>query len=317
MSSDTRFGKKTLAVVGVTVLALVGASFVLETRNPAPTPSVANEANIEPTSAGRNSVDAAAVDATRPSALPAHVPSKPAYAVRSLDADFKRLKALSDAGDLDAARALVHALRQCKTSRSAGELAHRAQRHLASETDLDRRADLEQTLHFNAGMVAFCGDNAIDDIDELPAISRQLAEAGDSRERIAYLWNGQPQDTLAADNDAAWNAYRADAKRYLEEELTAGNDAALQALALGYQKSIVDGRSTPFQIDASMAYTYEYAYAMLNPPTINGVTIAPDGSRQIGSSLEGILTRLESQLTPEQIAAARAEAARLAQCCRR
>ena len=62
-----------------------------------------------------------------------------------------------------------------------------------------------------------------------------------------------------------------------------------------------------------MQCTYKYAYAILNPPTANVVSMRPDGSQQIRSSTEATLTCLESQLTPERIAAARGEAARLAQ----
>jgi len=318
MNRDTQPRKKLPVLAGCAAVVALAAWFGLGRQATQSRPLAVNETKPAAKTA------AAEVDA-KPGAradpqpasppFPLRKPAKPEYAVRDLDTDFKRLKAMSDAGDLDATRALDDAVAQCVNFELTDTALHRARRHLATETDPGRRTRLEQAIRLFTSKTAFCGSDAADYVDQLPALSHRLAESGDADSRIRFLSEGQPRDTLADDFQAQWDAYRADAKRYLEAEIAAGNDEALQAMAEGYENSTLYGRSTPFKVDAILQYTYEYAYAMLNPPTANVVSILPDGSPQFSSSTESTLTRLESRLTPEQIAAARAQAARLAQCC--
>lgn len=318
MTRETQPRKKLQVLAGCAAVVALAAWFGLRREA---TPSTLLAASETKAAAKSAAVDAKPAVRSNPQPesppFPTHEPAKPEYAVRNLDADFKRLKVMSDAGDLDATRALDDAVAQCVSYQLIDTALHRTRRHLATETDPGRKARLEQAIRLFTSKAEFCGNDAADYVDQLPALSHRLAESGDADSRIRFLWEGQPRDTLADDFQAQWETYRADAKRYLEAEIAAGNDEALRAMAEGYENTTLYGRSTPFEVNPALQYTYEYAYAMLNPPTANVVSILPDGSPQFSSSTESTLTRLESQLTPEQIAAARAQAARLAQCCRK
>ncbi len=318
MNSKVQMGKKTRLVAAAgAAITILAVFFALRREHRESPPVVMSEAKVATTAANAILADAATAGAKSSASFPAHAPSKPEYAVRSLDSDFARLKAMSDAGDLDAARALVASLKRCRDSGAPEIQLRRARRHLATASDPARKQELESVIAHEQRIVDLCGGNAVDYTDQLPGIARRLAESGDSKARIEYLWDGQSSDYLAENFDEERANFRADAKRYLEAEIDAGNADALLAMAQGYMPTVVSGRATPFDADPNTAYTYYYAYAMLHPPEPNVVQYLPDGTQQVDSSLEAALTRFESRLTPEQIAAAREQAARLAQCCRK
>ena len=319
MNPETPNRKKLPVLAGCAAVVAIVAWLGLRHEATQSRPLAANETKVAAKTAA---ADVEAKSGARPNPqrasppFPLRKPAKPEYAVRDLDTDFKRLKAMSDAGDLDATRALDDAVAHCVNFQIFVDTTlHRARRHLATEADPERRKRLEHRISHITSNAEFCGSDVADYVDQLPALSHLLAESGDADSRIRFLSEGQPRDTLADDFQAQWDAYRTDAKRYLEAEIAAGNDEALLAMGEGYQKAAINGQTTPFEVNPALQYTYEYAYAMLNPPTANVVSILPDGSQQVSSSMESTLTHLESQLTPEQIAAALAEAARLAQCC--
>ncbi|NCT67214.1 MAG: hypothetical protein GXC76_06140 [Rhodanobacteraceae bacterium] len=227
------------------------------------------------------------------------------YVVDNLSKDFNRFLAMSKAGDIQASRALLDALVKCKNADISQRSLTIARDRLEKETNTQERGALADQIRFHQNILSYCGEGSggTDRKSALRFVTKQLAESGDSDARLKYPMLGQPENDGSPDFDERRSEFISDAKKYLANEISAGNSAALNVMAQAYMPPPVEGMITPFTVDSGKAYTYYYAFGLASP------------EKNIPRHIESILAGLENKLSPEEIEEHRREAARIASCC--
>jgi hypothetical protein len=216
------------------------------------------------------------------------------YKTSRLADEYSRLANLAAQGDLIAARTLFEQLQHCeKAPKNMQELEKYGKKLRDPEYPYASNPEQKGSVSKWTG---------------------QLAAAGDSKARLIFPFIAQPRDFERNDFAEQRAAFVETARNYLNEEISLGNGEALGAMASAYRRPIIEGHSTPFELDPAAAYRYYYAYALTPEGAPHSRIIMPSGE-QINDIPGGILARMESQLTAEQIAIEREAAMRIVQQC--
>lgn len=219
------------------------------------------------------------------------------YSIQNLSGQFNKLSDQAAKGDLVAARTLYRGLGFCRHAPRDDAALYKLKQKFDANGDA-RAYEFQQFLYQR------CGILTDEQFEQRRQLVGQLAEAGDSEARLAYPMAGQPKDFDSDSFTQERSEFKEKAKGYLNAELAQGNESALLSMALTYMPPIVQGQTVPFEVNPLMAYEYYYAY---------GLSATGQGKQD---SAVVVLARLESQLTPEEISNARANAQTiLMQCC--
>jgi hypothetical protein len=303
------------SAIGLALACLFLAVFeihsYLSTRNHADTDvPLSTDRSLHPDSAVQANAAAGEVakHALRVDSAASKVPAKhvSVYKIKNLASEFSKLASAADKGDLIASRTLYRTLQDCrvapKNAKSLEDLRKNIQDKKSYYESLPGGAEeylLSQTAQYNR-----CGEPSADQSKSLARWAAQLADAGDSEARIEFAMIAQPMDFHDADYDEQRSKFVDKAKNYINEEIDSGNAGALLAMALGYMPPIVDGNSTPFQVNPFLAYEYYYAYAMSSEAS------------PYSQSVTNILAKLEGQLSPQQVEEGRSAGASIfSHCC--
>jgi hypothetical protein len=222
------------------------------------------------------------------------IPGK-TYKVDNLAMEYRKFASSAGNGDLVAARTLYKSLQVCesapKDEAALSDLSAKTKDPNSIFSQLPGGTD--RYLSYQRSLLNHCGVLSNEQRDFLTKWTSQLAEAGDSDARIKFARIAQPKDFEKIDFQEKRSAFIERAKRYLDDEIDSGDATALSAMAQAYMRPIINGNTTPFEVDPAMAYQYYYAYGMTSEA-------AP-----YAQSITNILARLESQLSAEQINEAR------------
>lgn len=242
---------------------------------------------------------------------------KDRYVVKNLAAQFDSLAALANGGDIDAARALYDALLDCHDSPVNARELDDFRRNVSDPSSLfaTMTPDMRQRqIDERTRLYARCGDLSSFQHRSLADWALLVAEAGDAEARRRYAFVGKPTDLTDPQVQEKYEAFVARAKGYLNEAIDHSDASALAAMATAYLPSVIRGNEQPFGIDPEQAYAYFYAYGL----TGDGDEMMIHTTKGTYNTIDGNLAKLEEQLTPEQIASARAKGqAIFDRCCRK
>ena len=239
------------------------------------------------------------------------------YVVTRLASQFDEFARLARGGDRSAARALYEALQDCQNSPVNARELDDFRRRVADPSSVFASmvpAERQRQVDERASLYEHCGDLSSFQRRSLSDWALQLAEAGDADVRLRYAFVGKPTDFTDPELGKKYQAFVARAKSYLEAAIDGGDPSALVAMAQAYMPSIIVGTELdqPFGVDLAQAYAYYYAYGLTGNVL---ATIVTDQATY--NAVDGILARLEGQMTPQQLESAR-EAGRsiFERCCR-
>ncbi len=243
------------------------------------------------------------------------------YATRHLAAEFAGLASAAENGDLIAARTLMVRLETCsRVVRNDAAMKRwkdklKNPEYIYQDMYKNLPGGAETRIRQEENRYRHCGELSDEQRASQHRWVEQLADAGDIEARLRFPYLAQPQEWDRVDAAQRRQHFVEHAQGYLNAEIASGNGDALGAMAQAYMKPIISGETTPFEIDPAMAYRYYYAYAQtaegqrLIAMQQNGGNV---GMVDLASST---LIRLESQLTPEQIANERREANAIFKAC--
>jgi hypothetical protein len=238
------------------------------------------------------------------------------YKTSHLASEFPRLAGLADQGDLVAARTLLEQLQYCQLAPKNAQELEKYGRKLGDPKYpyASNAENAARMLSDTRALFDHCGELTDEQRDSVAKWSGQLAAAGDSKARLEFPFIAQPRDWERNDFNEQRTAFVETARNYLNEEIALGNAEALGVMAHAYMPPVMSGEMTPFELDPAMAYRYFYAYALTPEGAPTGRIMMPAGE-QITDIPGGILARMESQLSAEQIAHEREAALRIVQQC--
>jgi hypothetical protein len=238
------------------------------------------------------------------------------YKTSRLADEYSRLANLAAQGDLIAARTLFEQLQHCeKAPKNMQELEKYGKKLRDPEYPYASNPENAARMFSDTrALFDHCGELTDEQKGSVSKWTGQLAAAGDSKARLIFPFIAQPRDFERNDFAEQRAAFVETARNYLNEEISLGNGEALGAMASAYRRPIIEGHSTPFELDPAAAYRYYYAYALTPEGAPHSRIIMPSGE-QINDIPGGILARMESQLTAEQIAIEREAAMRIVQQC--
>jgi hypothetical protein len=238
------------------------------------------------------------------------------YRTSHLASEFPRLAGLADQGDLVAARTLLKHLQRCQLAPKNVQELQKYGRKLRDPNYpyASNPENAARMFEDKRALLDHCGELSDEQRDSVAKWSGQLAAAGDSKARLEFPFIAQPRDWERNDFNEQQAAFVETARNYLNEEIALGNAEALGVMAHAYMPPVISGQATPFELDQTMAYRYFYAYALTPEGAPTGRIIMPSGE-QITDIPGGILARMESRLSAEQIAHEREAALRIVQQC--
>ena len=240
------------------------------------------------------------------------------YAVSNLAAQFAGLASMAEKGDLIAARTLLERLGICSNAQRNAIALQRKKEKIKNPDYIykDLPGGIEASLRYQDTLYQHCGELTDEQQESHSHWAEQLADAGDTQARLQFAAIPQPNEWDHVDAAERRQRFVEKAKGYLNAEIAAGNGLALAAMAQSYMRPIISGAIVPFDIDPAMAYRYYYAYAQTSESRNGTAYIKTPTSEGVVDLASNTLIRLESQLTPDQIANERREAnAILKACC--
>ena len=240
------------------------------------------------------------------------------YAVSNLAAQFEGLASMAENGDLIAARTLLERLGICSNAQRTPIALQKKKDKIKNAYYIykDLPGGIETALRYEDTLYQYCGALTDEQRESHPRWAEQLADAGDTEARLQFSAIPQPNAWDRVDAAERRQRFVEKAKGYLNAEIAAGNGRALAVMAQSYMRPIISGAIVPFEIDPAMAYRYYYAYAQTSESRNGTAYIKTPSSEGVVDLASNTLIRLESQLTPEQIANERREAnAILKACC--
>jgi hypothetical protein len=221
--------------------------------------------------------------------------------ITNLAVEFSALAARAGNGDIIAARTLFRGLTTCQ----GAPLSDRALKRFEDKVEnpdylFYGTEEGRQNLERARSQYRHCNGLTRDQINSKPRWSAQLAEAGDSQARLEYMYLNAPTDIDMKGYPERVEAFRNRAMGYLNAEIESGNPQGLLAMANSHMPSVVQGQSSAFAPDPAVAYANYYAYGLTSNPQID---------------VAGLLARLETELTPEQIQQARSSGTAIFEHC--
>jgi hypothetical protein len=189
----------------------------------------------------------------------------PSYRSKSLDftgfrARYLDLLAKATGGDADAALELSTGLKACSGVPRNGAAIQDQKKQIAANYVQGSQAYDDATQFMNTKIE---GCSAFSDA-ELSSSTKWLAQAaaaGNPEAKLAYIDNARPADANSPNFWQDTRDFEDTAKRYLNDELNAGNPKALFSASMNYAQGGL------FDPDASKELAYLYAYSLATNTT--------------------------------------------------
>jgi len=252
---------------------------------------------------GSHMLDSAVSNASQRAPLPpANTPLK------SILAD---LKARADAGDADAASRLFKDMQTCtQVQRLSQTMPGLANRVLGDASAMDAQRQnrmldfVQRNLDYTKNNAAMCADLSADDMASLVPATLQAAQLGDPEAANCYVGANLNNWPGLLDNPQWVQDYKSNALNLANGALQQGDWAMATLMAQAYGGSTRQSNMLGQLTGANPAQAYTYAKLM---------SLGQPSGSQPSTRSTNALTNLSSQLTPDQIQAADAQAQQMYQ----
>ncbi|MBN8886546.1 MAG: hypothetical protein J0I77_12555 [Rudaea sp.] len=221
------------------------------------------------------------------------------------------LKARADAGDADAASRLFKDMQTCtQVQRLSQTMPGLANRVLGDASAMDAQRQnrmldfVQRNLDYTKNNAAMCADLSADDMASLVPATLQAAQLGDPEAANCYVGANLNNWPGLLDNPQWVQDYKSNALNLANGALQQGDWAMATLMAQAYGGSTRQSNMLGQLTGANPAQAYTYAKLM---------SLGQPSGSQPSTRSTNALTNLSSQLTPDQIQAADAQAQQMYQ----
>lgn len=171
----------------------------------------------------------------------------------ALAKDYAALAEKANNGDANAALELYEGIKLCVGVPVTEQAMQDYRDQLATDYKLDS-PQYARSLSFMTRQYQGCSQFSTEQLGSYKNWLATAAKLGNDDAKVKFILEGPPNNPDSYYRDV--REYQADAERYINEELSAGNAEALFAASVGYGK---DGSLNP---DPVKQYAYLYAYVL-------------------------------------------------------